>query len=153
MKTYTIKEFAEGKKAVKIENEEQWNKLNKVHKLCGYIIDLVNVYYTNQDSWERQSYLSNSGWEVLEFSQLDFQDELVVGKWYKITNGKSLAIGEKPWYGKFQEINSNIVTCSEFINSNGKLGENGKFGTIGTYTFTLLTDLLQELLSFGNHQK
>jgi len=49
MKKYTIKEFAEGKKAVKIENEEQWNKLNKVHKLttkyCGPYVYNNKVQY------------------------------------------------------------------------------------------------------------
>jgi hypothetical protein len=87
MKKYTIKEFAKGKKAVKIENEEQWNKLNKVHCICDFKEDLSNIYYTNQDSWERQTYLSSTGWETLEFSQLDFEDEFVVGKWYMLSNG------------------------------------------------------------------
>lgn len=141
MKKYTIKEFAEGEKAVKIENEEQWNKLNKVHKLCGYYG--APRYYTNSNS---HSYIDSdffriNDWEVLEFSQLDFEDELVKGKWYKITNGTSRVIGKRHWYGKFQEINSAIIICSEYIDYDGILGENGKFGTIGQYTFTLLTDL------------
>ena len=31
MKKYTIKEFAEGKKAVKIKFKNDWDKLNSVH--------------------------------------------------------------------------------------------------------------------------
>lgn len=148
MKKYTIKEFAEGKKAVKIEKREQWDKLNKVHRLCGYY---KKNYYTNNEAYSKdETYLKLNSWEVIEFSQLDFEDKFVVGAWYKITDGTSKAIGEKCWYGKFQEINSTIVTCLEYIDSDGRLGENGKFGTIGTYTFTLLTDLseIQAFLPF-----
>lgn len=87
MKKYTIKEFTEGKKAVKIENEEQWNKLNKVHKLT---IKFYNSnLYTNQNTYNggRQFYI-DCGYETLEFSQLDFEDEFVVG--FKLKNVKYL---------------------------------------------------------------
>lgn len=75
MKKYTIKEFAEGRKAVKIENEEQWDKLNKVHRLtsdfkgsCFY--DNTQTYFASWGS----SKIRENGYETLEFSQLDFED-------------------------------------------------------------------------------
>jgi len=74
VKKYTIKEFAKGKKAVKIENEEQWNKLNKVHKLTpGYFKNAE--YYTNIQTWFGPMFEFMNNWEVLEFSQLDFEDD------------------------------------------------------------------------------
>jgi hypothetical protein len=83
MKKYTIKEFAEGKKAVKIENEEQWNKLDKVHKLTSRYFPYSPYYLNNKEHSASAWYLNNNDWEILEFSQLDFEDEFVVGKWYK----------------------------------------------------------------------
>lgn len=78
MKKYTIKEFAEGKKAVKIENEEQWNKLNKVHKLNG-LFQGKFLYgndgkYSSSETDDPLNYYRASNWEILEFSQLDFED-------------------------------------------------------------------------------
>lgn len=126
MKKYTIKEFAEGKKAVKIENKEQWNKLNKVHKLCGFLEDSSNIYYTNKDSWERETYLSNTGWETLEFSQLDFEDEFVVKKWYKITkednNTKYIKYSKTSHIGYFEC--SEHVYLSEYKKYGGTFGIN-----------------------------
>lgn len=88
MKKYTIKEFAEGKKAVKIENEEQWNKLNKVYELTSQYHGVWE--YGNKQGYSKTPnwYISN-GWEVLEFSQLNFKDEFVEG-WYKNKISKSL---------------------------------------------------------------
>lgn len=115
MKKYTTKEFAEGKKAVKIENEEQWNRLNKAHALCDFMEDLSNIYYTNKDSWERQSYLSNLGWEVLEFSQLDFEDEFVVGSWYEFT--QNFEKGEL--YAKFSHKDDRFWYSEKISKRNG----------------------------------
>lgn len=83
MKKYTIKEFAEGKKAVKIENEEQWNKLDKVHKLTSRYFPYSPYYLNNKEHSASEFYLQLNDWELLEFSQLHFEDEFVVGKWYK----------------------------------------------------------------------
>lgn len=113
MKKYTIKEFAEGKKAVKIESEEQWNKLNNVHRLCGYYG--APRYYTNSDSHSDidSDFYRINDWEVLEFSQLDFEDEFVVGKWYKITKE-----GVKTKYIKYLNTNlSGYFLCRECIHS------------------------------------
>jgi len=88
MKKYTIKEFAEGKKAVKIENEEQWNKLNKVHKLTTRFYK--SSYYDNTNCFSSGFYTyPENGYETLEFSQLNFEDEFVEG-WYKSKIIKSL---------------------------------------------------------------
>jgi hypothetical protein len=47
--------------------------LNKVHKLCGYY---NKSYYTNDYSYTNDTlYLRLNSWEVLEFSQLGFEDE------------------------------------------------------------------------------
>jgi hypothetical protein len=75
MKKYTIKEFAEGKKAVKIENEEQWNKLNKTYRGCSPYFKTSCYYLNNGLNSNSLVYLQEQGWEVLEFSQLDFEDE------------------------------------------------------------------------------
>lgn len=148
MKKYTIKEFAEGKKAVKIENEEQWNKLNKVHKLttdfkgsCFYCNK--QTYFANWGS----SKIAEYGIETLEFSQLDFEEEFVEGSWYKY-NG---------WFLKFQTIiKGNTFIASETIDPNGvyENRENEGF-TCGDAdkTKVLLTDL-SEIQPFlpSNHQ-
>jgi len=108
MKKYTIKEFAEGKKAVKIENEEQWNKLNKVHKLTSAYYN--QNLYDNTKGWCNGSWFLENNYETLEFSQLDFEDEFVVAFWYK-HNG---------WFLKFQTvIKGNIFIASETIDPNG----------------------------------
>jgi len=134
MKKYTIKEFAEGKKAVKIENEEQWNKLNKVHKLTTSFYN-PNLY-TNQNTYNgsKQFYI-DYGYEILEFSQLDFEDEFVAGSWCEY-NG---------WFLKFQTvIGGNVFIVSETIDPNGiyENRENEGF-TCGDAdkTKVLLTDL------------
>ncbi len=116
MKKYTIKEFAEGKKAVKIENEEQWNKLNKIHKLCGPYS--FPRYYTNSESHSQinTDFYRINNWEVLEFSQLDFEDEFVVG-WYKNKIVKSLyrnilrneVIWSSHRFGKDYNVKENFI--------------------------------------------
>ena len=61
---------------------------------------------------------------------------LIVGKWYRLTDGKSTGIGNNIWYGKFSGIVNTIVTCSEYI-SNGTLKKHkGRFGQIKSYNFT-----------------
>lgn len=118
MKKYTIKEFAEGKKAVKIENEEQWNKLNKVHKLTRQYEGREN--YTNRNTYCLGGL---TGWETLEFSQLDFEDEFVVGKWYRITKKEN-----RIKYIKYLKTEfTGYFWCSEHIsNMYGNYG--GTFG-------------------------
>lgn len=61
---------------------------------------------------------------------------LIVGKWYRITNGLSSGIGDNIWYGKFLEIRNTIVTCSEFISNNTLKQHEGNFGSIKSYNFT-----------------
>ena len=146
MKKYTIKEFAEGKKAVKIENEEQWNKLNKVHKLCTLSSREIGHYFNNTHEWCEKDWYVRNDWEVLEFSQLDFEDEFVAGSWYKY-NG---------WFLKFQTvIKGNIFIASETIDPNGiyENRENEGF-TCGDAdkTKVLLTDLseIQPFLPLGH---
>jgi len=121
MKTYTIKEFAEGQKAVKIENEEQWAKLNKVHELCRYH---GTSYYTNKESYTSdENYLKLNSWEVLEFSQLNFEDKFVAGKWYKVIDKTS-----RIKYIKYLKTEpTGYFWCSEHIsNMYGNCG--GTFG-------------------------
>ena len=112
MKKYTIKEFAEGKKAVKIENEEQWNKLNKVHKLNGVFQGKFlygnDSMYSSSKIDDPLNYYRTCNWEVLEFSQLDFEDEFVVGKWYKLPKTSN-------YYAKYKTMQS----CSEYISNTG----------------------------------
>jgi len=106
MKKYTIKEFAEGKKAVKIENEEQWNKLNKAHKLT-YMFHGAYTYGNKRGFSTTENWYKKEGWEILEFSQLDFEDEFVEG-WYRFKTTKNLyrnvLRNEIIWSsGRFQE--------------------------------------------------
>jgi len=111
MKKYTIKEFAEGKKAVKIENREQWDKLDKVHRLTTSYYG-AKSYSNIREHGDADCYESRS-YEVLEFSQLDFEDEFVVGSWYKITKE-----GANTKYIKYLKTNpSGYFQCSEHINS------------------------------------
>lgn len=123
MKKYTIKEFAEGKKAVKIENGEQWNKLDKVHKLCTIGGLNTGHYFNNIHEWCDKDWYERNGWEVLEFSQLDFEDEFVVGKWYRITKK-----GNTIKYIKYLRTQPDgYFWCSEHIsNMYGNYG--GRFG-------------------------
>jgi hypothetical protein len=122
MKKYTIKEFAEGKKAVKIENEEQWNKLNKVHKLTSIYYG-NKEYSNNQEFTHTKGWYERNGWETLDFSQLDFEDEFVVGSWYKITKE-----GVNTKYIKYLKTNSSgYFHCSEHINSKYQI-HGGRFG-------------------------
>lgn len=124
MKKYTIKEFAEGKKAVKIENEEQWNKLNKVHKLT-YKYHGVWEYDNKQRYSETPNWYIASGWKVLEFSQLNFEDEFVVG--FKLKNVKYLE------------------ATKELIKSLG-----GKFGDDGWWDENAANNLKEKGWNFAN---
>ena len=127
MKKYTIKEFAEGKKAVKIENEEQWNKLNKVHKLNG-LFQGKFLYgndgkYSSSETDDPLNYYRTCNWEILEFSQLDFEDGFVVGKWYKRVEEEGyLYQPEYVYYVKCNSTNKKekgILNYSERINFGG----------------------------------
>ena len=115
MKKYTIKEFAEGEKAVKIENEEQWNKLNKVHKLTDKYCD-PNVY-GNDKEYSIKDWYERNDWEVLEFSQLDFKDEFVVGKWYEFTEKPHFEKGE--FYAKFTHKDDKFWYSERISKKNG----------------------------------
>lgn len=122
MKKYTIKEFAEGKKAVKIENKEQWNKLDKVHKLTTSF--LGEAYYTNRHTFaNKESGLQVDMRELLEFSQLDFKDGFVEGKWYKRVEEEGyLYQPEYVYYVKCNSTNKKekgILNYSERINFGG----------------------------------
>lgn len=108
MKKYTIKEFAEGKKAVKIENEEQWNKLNKVHELCNISSRNFGEYFNNVREWCNGEWYKDHDYKLLEFSQLDFEDEFVVGKWYKLPKTSN-------YYAKYKTMQA----CSEYISNTG----------------------------------
>ena len=130
MKKYTIKEFAEGKKAVKIENEEQWNKLNKVHKLTPRYLGAVYYYdnnhtYTSLGVNHPANYYTKpeNGYETLEFSQLDFEEEFVAGKWYKRVEREGyLYQPEYVYYVKCNSTNKKekgILNYSERINFGG----------------------------------
>ena len=59
------------------------------------------------------------------------------GKWYKMNHDG------KNWYIKFEKIDSYnlVVYCSEYINKNIFHIKSGNFGKIGTYKFSLLSDL------------
>lgn len=108
MKKYTIKEFAEGKKAVKIENEEQWNKLNKVHKLCTLSSCKIGYYFNNAHEWCEKDWYVRNGWEVLEFSQLDFEDD-------KEKTMEKEVIGYKLVKQEYKEVAMKITNCSDEI--------------------------------------
>lgn len=123
MKKYTIKEFAEGKKAVKIENEEQWNKLNKVHELCDISSRNFGEYFNNVREWCNGEWYKDHDYKLLEFSQLDFEDGFVVGKWYKRVEEEGyLYQPEYVYYVKCNSTNKKekgILNYSERINFGG----------------------------------
>lgn len=140
MKKYTIKEFAEGKKAVKIENKEQWNKLNKVHKLTPRYLGAVYYYdnnhtYTALDINHRANYYTNpeNGYEVLEFSQLDFEDEFVEGKWYKV-DSKEL------YYLKFERLEN----TGSYYKLHGETINNGNYSEKGFWANTLFENQMRK---------
>ena len=123
MKKYTIKEFAEGKKAVKIENEEQWNKLNKVHELCDISSRNFGEYFNNVREWCNGEWYKDHDYKLLEFSQLDFEDGFVEGKWYKRVEEEGyLYQPEYVYYVKCNSTNKKekgILNYSERINFGG----------------------------------
>lgn len=57
-----------------------------------------------------------------------------VGKWYRITDGKSKCIGKDIWYAKSIVVRDNIITAGEYWHN--YLDTNGNFGNVGDYTFT-----------------
>ena len=120
MKKYTIKEFAEGKKAVKIENEEQWNKLNKVHELCDISSRNFGEYFNNVREWCNGEWYKDHDYKLLEFSQLDFEDKFIVGKWYKRVEKFDIS-NDMLWFVKCRETsNKTTLHYSERFNGNGK---------------------------------
>jgi len=139
MKKYTIKEFAEGKKAVKIENEEQWNKLNKVHKLCTLSSCKIGYYFNNAHEWCEKDWYVRNGWEVLEFSQLDFEDEFVVGGWYEFTENSTILFEKGEFYAKFTHKDDRFW-YSERITKNSGFSKKNDWARL-TVKPVLLTDL------------
>lgn len=63
------------------------------------------------------------------------KEKLIVGKWYRITNGKSLSIGNDIWYGKYLTSEGNLITTSNHIHHT-LTDYRGNFGEPGQYTFT-----------------
>lgn len=66
------------------------------------------------------------------------QTALIVGQWYRITDGESSGVGNELWYGKFLEIDENniIITSNHYSGNTGFHDRKGNFGKPGSYTFT-----------------
>ncbi len=141
---YTIEEFKKGDKAVKIENEEQWNKLNKVHKLTSRFRG--NYYYSNKETFwstSSKSELEDYNIEVLQFSQLVFKDDFIVGCWYKNLGS------QKGHIGKFEGFLYDYpltMSVSEYI-YNGEL-KGGEINFTSDYKYAevcLISEIKQYL--------
>lgn len=63
------------------------------------------------------------------------KENLIVGQWYRITNGKSTSIGNDIWYGKYLKLEKGVIHTSNHIHSKFTDCE-GNFGQPGQYTFT-----------------
>jgi hypothetical protein len=88
MKTYTIEEFKQGKKAVWIENQGQWDRVNKKCMLAGFI---CAGWYSNSGSRDTievnrlESEYHDIGFDCFDFSQLVFKEEFVLPKLWEIS--------------------------------------------------------------------
>jgi hypothetical protein len=63
-------------------------------------------------------------------------EKLIKDKWYRITNGTSLVIGGRLWYGKFLKVDGYIITSNHYSEISGFESREGSFGSKGIYTFT-----------------
>ena len=62
------------------------------------------------------------------------EPQFEVGKWYRITDGKSKYIGKDIWYAKSIVVRDNVIIAGEYWHN--YLDTNGNFGNVGDYTFT-----------------
>lgn len=74
-------------------------------------------------------------------------EELKVGKWYKLDSGRSVL--DRNCYMKFNDINNGLVMSNEYIyngkyNSSPNTGTN--FGAMNTYSYKLIN--LQEIRQY-----
>jgi hypothetical protein len=134
---YTIEEFKQGRKAVWIKNQGQWDKVNKKCMLAGFI---CAGWYSNSGSRDTievnrlESWYHDNGVEGLYFSQLVFEDEFVlpekfavfgepnseVAKWFQKEGGNMANI--PVWYchpAPFTRNTSFPNTCGENVIPSG----------------------------------
>ncbi len=118
-------------------------------KLCLFI---TNKYFVNPSwkFWEssevkilREATQDEIDWleaceKANKFVDKPVKKEFIVGKWYKVTSGKSAL--EKPWYIKYQGYINKCHKSTDYINGDLEFckSNDGAFGDNDVYTFTLI---------------
>jgi hypothetical protein len=114
----------------------------------GYIYGFKDDYYFNGD--KLFPFLTDEQFKKWVLKKtIDWIPKFEVGKWYKFKSMYN-------WYIKLNEISSNSITASEFINiEDGQLKLNGLWNIEYLDSLKLLTDLseIQEFLPDGHVDK
>lgn len=136
------------------------------HNKVGNGIPCFNKRTGNDWGWDQASYYEEQGCKVLSFEEFEKQylkkeeskkPELIPGKWYKITSGKSFL--NDLYYVKYKEIIKDAIKSEEYIGGCGgteyEKGISFGWGQIDTYTWTLLENLeeIQQWLPEGHPDK